>query len=224
MRRKHDYTRPMAIAVLIACLLVSINAYALQEAARKQYVCPPCGCGQDDKVYEQPGSCPACNMALIDKAAQSRDLSTITSFLKLNDKVWTGGQPTLDQMSKLKEEGIKVIINLRPHGEYKEGESEAAKARELGLRYINVPVVYLAPKDEDATEFLRVTDENLSGGQVFIHCAAAIRVGAFWMIRRVLRDGWTFEKALEEANRIGLRDRPHLVQFAKSYIERHQKK
>jgi hypothetical protein len=59
---------------------------------------------------------------------------------------------------------------------------------------------------------------------VFIHCTAAIRVGAFWMIRRVLRDGWEFEKALEEANQIGLRNNAGLTAFAKEYIEKKKKK
>ena len=58
---------------------------------------------------------------------------------------------------------------------------------------------------------------------VFIHCTAAIRVGAYWMIRRVLRDGMTYDAALEEARKIGFRDAPHLEQFARSYIAAHKK-
>lgn len=44
------------------------------------------------------------------------------------------------------------------------------------------------------------------------------------MIRRVLRDGWTVEKAEAEAEQIGLKNAPHLNQFARGYIERHKKK
>ena len=54
---------------------------------------------------------------------------------------------------------------------------------------------------------------------MFIHCTAAIRVGAFWMIRRVLRDGFTPEAALEEARKVGLVPTPHLEEFARTYIE-----
>ncbi len=50
---------------------------------------------------------------------------------------------------------------------------------------------------------------------MFIHCTAAIRVGAFWMIRRVLRDGFTQEAALEEARKVGLVPTPHLEEFAR---------
>ncbi|GEM_PF-508277 len=220
---------PLAIFVLFVCLAsvssesISLAPFDGQDAAKKQYVCPPCGCKGDDEAHDQPGNCPTCNMAMIEKTAELRELKSIPSFLRLNDKVWTGGQPTLDHLAKLKEEGVKVIINIRPHSEHG-GEREAAKAKDLGLRYFNIPVVYNQPEDEDADDFLKVTDEQLKGELVFIHCAAAIRVGAFWMIRRVLRDGWTYEKALEEANRIGLRNRPHLVDFARDYIDRHQKK
>jgi hypothetical protein len=43
------------------------------------------------------------------------------------------------------------------------------------------------------------------------------------MIRRVLRDGWTIEKAEEEAKKIGLENAPHLNEFARKYIETHRK-
>ena len=52
--------------------------------------------------------------------------------------------------------------------------------------------------------------------------ATANRVGAFWMIRRVIRDGWTLENAEEEARKIGLRNET-LLAFAKDYISRHAK-
>jgi hypothetical protein len=44
------------------------------------------------------------------------------------------------------------------------------------------------------------------------------------MIRRVLRDGWTIEAAREDAAKVGLREAPHLDEFAVKYIEKHRKK
>lgn len=202
---------------------LAVGGSARYEQAKKLYICPPCGCSKDNETFEQPGVCPACGMALVEKTGEQNSLSTIPAFLKLTDQVWTGGQPTLDQLAKLKTEGVDIIINLRPASEHT-GEQEAAKVKDLGLRYFNVPVAYNAPKPEDADAFLKLTDEHLKEGRVFIHCAAAIRVGAFWLIRRVLRDGWTYERALEEANKIGLRNRPHLVEFARGYLETKQKK
>jgi hypothetical protein len=39
-----------------------------------------------------------------------------------------------------------------------------------------------------------------------------------------LRDGWTIEKAEEEAKQVGLKDSPHLNEFARNYIKKYQKK
>jgi len=197
------------------------SAPAAQE--KKQFVCPPCGCSNDGEVHNASGNCPVCDMTLIEKTAAMSELTGIPHFLKLTDQVWTGGQPWLEHLPKLKEAGVKVIINLRPHDEWN-GQREAAKVKELGMSYFNIPVVFNTPDELDADDFLKLTDEQLKNGPVFIHCAVGSRVGAFWMIRRVLRDGWEFDKALEEANRIGLRSQSQLVEFAKDYIEKRKKK
>jgi hypothetical protein len=36
----------------------------------KKYVCPPCGCAADGKEFDQPGSCPACGMQLMEKGGK----------------------------------------------------------------------------------------------------------------------------------------------------------
>jgi outer membrane protein assembly factor BamB/protein tyrosine phosphatase (PTP) superfamily phosphohydrolase (DUF442 family) len=150
------------------------------------------------------------------------DTGSIRNFVRVNDQFCTGGQPRMEHLDKLKAEGVKAIINLRRPTEHR-AEEEEARAKELGLRYFNIPVVYGDPKDEQATEFLKVTDDP-ANRPAFIHCTAAIRVGAFWLIRRVLRDGWKFEDAEAEAQKIGLREAPHLVEFARKYIEKNRQK
>jgi protein tyrosine phosphatase (PTP) superfamily phosphohydrolase (DUF442 family) len=154
--------------------------------------------------------------------AQTQELPPIRNFLRESDQFCTGAQPRMEHLVKLKEEGVKAIINLRQPSEHRAAEEEA-KAKELGLKYFNIPVDYSNPKEEQVTEFLKLTDDP-ANRPVFIHCTAAIRVGAFWMIRRVLRDGWTVEAAEEEAKKVGLREAPHLTEFAKTYIEKYKKK
>jgi protein tyrosine phosphatase (PTP) superfamily phosphohydrolase (DUF442 family)/YHS domain-containing protein len=166
-------------------------------------------------------SCAAVAAAQCVPAPQApADPGPIRNFLRVNADFCTGGQPRPEHLSKLKAEGVTTIINLRTPGEHRAAEEEAL-ARELGLRYINIPVVYTAPKDEQADEFLRVTDDA-KNRPAFIHCTAAIRVGAFWMIRRVLRDGWSVADAEAEAEKIGLRHAPHLTDFARAYIGKHK--
>ncbi len=152
----------------------------------------------------------------------ARESPPIRNFFRVDKDFCTGAQPRYEHLVKLKAEGVRAVINLRPPSEHRAAE-EAAAAEELGLRYFTIPVVFADPKDEQVAEFLKLTDDK-ENRPAFIHCAGAIRVGAFWMIRRVLRDGWTLEAAEEEARKIGLRESPHLIDFARGYIERHKKK
>lgn len=151
-----------------------------------------------------------------------QEVPPIRNFLKVNEDFCTGAQPRLEHLAKLKAEGVKAIINLRQPSEHR-AEEEEAEAKKLGLRYFNIPVVYANPKDEQVDEFLKLTDDP-ANRPAFIHCTAAIRVGAFWMIRRVVRDGWTIEKAEEEARKVGLVNAPHLDEFVRKYVESHRKK
>jgi uncharacterized protein (TIGR01244 family) len=161
-------------------------------------------------------------LLLLGTLALAQDGPPIRNFLKVNEEFCTGGQPRLEHLAKLKAEGVKAIINLRQPSEHR-AEEEEAEARKLGLRYYNIPVATGNPKSEQVDEFLKITDDP-ANRPAFIHCTAAIRVGAFWMIRRVLRDGWTVAKAEEEAKKVGLVNAPYLNEFAHSYIDQHKKK
>ncbi len=154
------------------------------------------------------------------RQGQQRD-PPIRNFLRVNKDFCTGGQPRPEHLKRLKEEGVRAVINLRPPSEHRAAEEEEA-AKEAGLKYFNIPVVFTDPKDEQVEEFLKLTDDA-ENRPAFVHCAGAIRVGAFWMIRRVVRDGWKVEEARAEAEKVGLRESPHLVEFALKYIERHKK-
>src|SRR3954452_13441017 len=159
-------------------------------------------------------------LAAISALAIAQDPQPIRNFLRVNSDFCTGGQPRLEHLVQLKTDGVKAIINLRVPTEHRAAEEEA-KAKELGLRYFNIPVVFADPKEEQVTEFLRITDDP-ANRPAFIHCTGAIRVGAFWMIRRVLRDGWSIEDAEKEAEKVGLRESPHLNEFARKYIANHK--
>ena len=160
-------------------------------------------------------------LVFVSSVVAQQESTPIRNFLRVNEQFCTGGQPRLEHLEQLKKEGVKAIINLRQPSEHRAAEEEA-KAKELGLRYFNIPVVFADPKDEQVDEFLKITDDP-ENRPAFIHCTAAIRVGAFWLIRRVLRDGWKFEDAEKEAEKVGLRESPHLNEFARKYIEKHRK-
>jgi uncharacterized protein (TIGR01244 family) len=221
---KRSVILSLTLMLALAAAVPQVRTTAADQAtAKKVYVCPACGCAQDDDEFAEPGNCPAsgCNMKLVEKTPEMDEVTSIRRFLRVEKDVCTGGQPRTAQLAKLKAEGIKTILNLRPPDEH-DAAKEEARAKELGMRYIDIPVSFGNPKDEQVEEFLKITDDP-ANRPVFIHCAAAIRVAAFWMIRRVVRDGWTNEKALEEAKKIGLTVQDW-EDFATDYLQRHKKK
>lgn len=138
------------------------------------------------------------------RAQQAPEFASIPNFVQVSEQFYVGGQPAMDDLARLKAKGIRAIVNLRHPAEYNAAEEEA-KAKELGLRYFNIPVNPADLQDSQVEQFLKVTSDrrNLP---VFIHCTAGVRVAMFWMIRRVLVDGWKIEDAKTEAQKLGLRN------------------
>jgi uncharacterized protein (TIGR01244 family) len=155
------------------------------------------------------------------QATPAQPVPDIRNFLQVTPEFCTGGQPRIEHFARLKADGVKVVLNLRQPTEHR-AEEEQKAVEAAGLKYVNLPVNYQNPSDADVDQFLKITDDPASR-PMFIHCTAAIRVGAFWMIRRVLRDGMSIDAALEEARKIGFKDAPHLEQFARAYIASHKK-
>ena len=151
----------------------------------------------------------------------TQELPPIRNFLQVTPEFCTGGQPRVEHFAKLKADGVKAVLNLRQPSEHRADEERAA-VEQAGLKYFNIPVVYRNPADAQVDEFLKITDDP-ANRPMFIHCTAAIRVGAFWTIRRVLRDGMSIEAALEDGKKVGLVDAPHLEEFARRYVESHKK-
>jgi uncharacterized protein (TIGR01244 family) len=146
----------------------------------------------------------------------------VPRLLCLADGLATGAQPNDQAFSKLAENGFRTVLNLRTASEGADLEKERKLVEQSGMRYINIPVVAKAPRAEQADEFIRVVKEK-ANHPMLIHCRSASRVGAFMMIYRVLQQGWSEEKAEEEAVRIGLHTE-ELRKFAKDYIHQHKGK
>jgi len=156
------------------------------------------------------------------QAATPQAPPDIRNFLQVTPDFCTGAQPRPEHFAMLKSRGVKTVLNLRVPTEHR-AEEEKATVEAAGMKYVNIPVNYKEPTDADVDAFLKVTDDP-ANRPMFVHCTAAIRVGGFWLIRRVVRDGMTWDAALEEAKKVGLLNAPHLEEFAKSYIASHPPK
>ena len=146
----------------------------------------------------------------------------IVNFSRVDAVVACGGATETSALDGLAKDGFKSVINLRMASEANANiELNAAHARSLRLNYIHIPFNAAQPEPKVLDEFLAAI-ANKANQPAYIHCGSANRVGAVWLVKRVLQDGWTIEKATEEAKLIGLRSEP-LEKFALSYIAAHKK-
>jgi uncharacterized protein (TIGR01244 family) len=152
---------------------------------------------------------------------QAGQIEGVRNYTKVDATVGCAGATDPKAMAGIASLGYKAILSLREATE--EGalidESRAA-AEAAGLKYIHLPLKGSAPDPKVADEFLKVVADT-TNQPVFIHCASANRVGAMWLIKRMLVDKWTEERALAEAKAIGLSSAA-LQTFALNYVASHK--
>lgn len=128
-----------------------------------------------------------------------------------------GGATPASAMPWLASEGFASVVNLRAEGEEgAEVPACRAAAEAAGLTYIHLPIV---PSDmgPGVIDEVLAAVGNRENQPVYIHCATATRVGAVWMIGRVLKDGWGMEEARVEAETIAGKPE-QAVAFANQYL------
>jgi protein tyrosine/serine phosphatase len=127
----------------------------------------------------------------------------LPNFFKVSDQFYRGAQPLEGGIKKLSEIGIKTVINLRGMDDQTRGEQKDAE--DAGLRYFNIPMPGLsAPSDEQVAQVIAII-KNPEYQPVFIHCKrGSDRTGTITAIYRISLDGWTADKAIAEARKLGM--------------------
>lgn len=120
--------------------------------------------------------------------------SDIYNYIKVNDQLITGGQPTADQLIEAASEGFATVINLATVDPRYSLEDEAGLVDSLGMLYYHIPVEWENPKEADFTAFEEIL-AHLPPGKTLIHCAANYRVTAFYSLYAQKHLGWSPEQA-----------------------------
>ena len=118
----------------------------------------------------------------------SNNIEDISNFLQLSEQIATAGQPTIEQYPAIAAAGSKVVINLALIDSPSALVDEFTIARNLGLEYIQIPVIWTEPTLADFQAFVKIM-AKYSDRKVFVHCAANKRVSAFLYLYRQLVEG-----------------------------------
>lgn len=130
----------------------------------------------------------------------------------------TGGQPSAEQLAAFKAAGGAVVLDIRDPMEAR-SFNVPAKMKELGLEYVNIPVVAGQTNDK-IMERILATVRTHKEKQMLFHCGSGNRVGGALLPYFMLDLGMEEEEAIAQAMRIGLRS-PEMMEWGLAYVAAH---
>ena len=131
------------------------------------------------------------------------------------------GQLAPPHITEAARAGVRTIIDLRAANEPR-GFDEAKAVRAEGMEYVLIPVTPETLDDAVYDRFLAVLRDPAKR-PVIVKCATANRVGALLLPYLLLDEKLPEPRALEEAQRIGLRN-PQYAAMGVDYARRHAAK
>jgi uncharacterized protein (TIGR01244 family) len=129
-------------------------------------------------------------------------------FVSIGDDMFIGGQPTEKALRDLRAKGVTTVVNLRtPEEMARVGFDEAALVKELGMKYVYIPMrgtaeYPYAPKQLDAFAAAMAAAD----GKVLLHCTVAWRASHLWAAYLIRDRHVPVATALAQTRRINLMD------------------
>jgi uncharacterized protein (TIGR01244 family) len=133
------------------------------------------------------------------------------------------GQPSAEDIARLRDEGFRTIVNLRLPDDEGILEDEEHIVEGSGLNYAAIPV---SPKVVDDLAVMRFSQaiSSTDSQPALIHCGSGGRAGIMLLLHMAIEHGWSLERALEEGKKLGdlapSETSPYRP-FFESYIKRH---
>jgi len=129
-------------------------------------------------------------------------------FVSVGDDMFIGGQPTERGLRELRAKGVTTVVNLRmPEEMSRVGFDEAALVKELGMKYVYIPMRGTAdhpygPKQLDTFAAAMAAAD----GKVLLHCTIAWRASHLWAAYLIRERKVPVATALEQTRMINLMD------------------
>ena len=111
---------------------------------------------------------------------------------KVSGDLYRSAQPTAEGMKNLKSLGIETIVSLRSF------HSDMDKIGYTGLAYEHIYMKAWHPEEKEVIRFLQIVS-NPKRTPVLVHCQhGSDRTGMMCAMYRIIMQGWSKEKAIEE--------------------------
>lgn len=121
-------------------------------------------------------------------------LESCYNYKKVSSKITTSGIVPKNVLQLMANDGYEVVINLLPENHKKSVPEEKEIIEAQDIYYVNIPVEFNTPKQEDLEKFIIEIKKNI-GKKVHIHCAANWRVSVFYGVYAFHNGLWNKEEA-----------------------------
>jgi len=110
-------------------------------------------------------------------------LGGILAFQSVHERLVTSGQPTLEQFGWIAAAGFGTVINLALTDASNAVAGEDRRVLELGMDYIQLPLLFNQPSPSQALRVLALID-SLKSEKIWLHCALNMRVSSLMYLYR----------------------------------------
>ncbi len=121
----------------------------------------------------------------VGNTAQAEELSDIKNYREYSPTFSSAGQPLTEQFELLKREGFERIVYIAFNNSRGAVENEDQIVKELGMDYVQVPVVWEKPLKSDFYAFAGAMQQE-PDKKTLLHCQANYRASAFAFLYRVI--------------------------------------
>jgi uncharacterized protein (TIGR01244 family) len=129
-------------------------------------------------------------------------------FASVGDDMFIAGQPTEKALRELRARGVTTVVNLRmPEEMARVGFDEAALVKELGIKYVYIPMRGTAENPYGPKELETFAAAMAAAdGKVLLHCTIAWRASHLWAAYLIRDRHVPVATALAQARMINLMD------------------
>lgn len=137
---------------------------------------------------------------LFTNLAQAAELSA-PNIVPIASNLVTSGQPTKASLGTLSEQGFDAVVYLAPPSVPDAVRDEGAIVGAQGLMFVNIPIRFGNPTEQDFALFAAVLDA-LKNKKVLVHCQVNMRASSMVFLYRVLREKQDPERAYQDVARV----------------------
>lgn len=123
------------------------------------------------------------------------------NIVPITPNLMTSGQPSKASLSALGEQGFDVVIYLAPPSVPDAVRDEGAIVGAQGLTFINIPIKFGAPTEQDFELFAAALNA-LRDKKVLVHCQVNMRASSMVFLYRVLVGKEDPERAYQDVSKV----------------------